>query len=131
MKLPGINKEVSIEEIMVICDYYGRDELWTKIAANPPKRPFKSDGCSMWFDSWGDVDFYAECFLHDIEYWAGYPGEEVERLCADARLMMGIAKKFNDVKMAETMFAGVRAGGDGIFAKIFGAKTFAWGYGRI
>ena len=47
------------------------------------------------------------CFFHDLKYWCGYPGEEAERLIADAELMIDIAKA-GAPKMAEVMFAGVR-----------------------
>ena len=50
MILPEKNKEVSLPEIKEICVAYGLNELWAKIEKDPPKKPFKSDGCSMWFD---------------------------------------------------------------------------------
>jgi hypothetical protein len=65
-------------------------ELWAKIEKDPPKKPFKSDGCSMWFDTWKGISLYPACFLHDLKYWAGYPGEDVERLISDAELMMDV-----------------------------------------
>jgi len=100
-------------------------ELWAKIEKDPPKKPFKSDGCSMWFDTWKDISLYPACFLHDLKYWAGYPGEDVERLIADADLMIHVARLLGSTEMAETMFHGVRIGGHEIFK-----RSFSWGFGR-
>ena len=71
------------------------------------------------------MDLYPACFLHDLKYWAGYPGEDVERLVADAELMIQVARLLNDTSMAETMFFGVRIGGHERFK-----QTFSWGFGR-
>ena len=125
MKLPEKNEEVSLAEIKEICKAYGLNELWAKIEKDPPKNPFKSDGCSMWFDTWKGISLYPACFLHDLKYWAGYPGEEVERLVADAELMIDVARLLGSTKMAETMFHGVRIGGHEIFK-----RSFSWGFGR-
>ncbi len=125
MKLPEKNKEVSLEEIKEICEAYGLTELWAKIEKDPPTKPFKSDGCSMWFDTWKGISLYPACFLHDLKYWAGYPGEDVERLIADAELMMDVARLLGSTEMAETMFHGVRIGGHEIFK-----RSFSWGFGR-
>ena len=125
MKLPEKNKEVSLAEIKEICEAYGLNELWIKIEKDPPTKPFKSDGCSMWFDTWNDISMYPACFLHDLKYWAGYPGEDVERLIADAELMMDVARLLDSTEMAETMFHGVRIGGHEIFK-----RSFSWGFGR-
>jgi hypothetical protein len=100
-------------------------ELWAKIEKDPPKKPFKSDGCSMWFDTWKGISLYPACFLHDLKYWAGYPGEDVERLVADAELMMDVARLLGSTEMAETMFHGVRIGGHEIFK-----RSFSWSFGR-
>ena len=125
MKLPEKNKEVSLEEIKEICLDRGLNELWAKIEKDPPKKPFKSDGCSMWFDTWKGISLYPACFLHDLKYWAGYPGEDVERLIADAELMTDVARLLDSTEMAETMFHGVRIGGHEIFK-----RSFSWGFGR-
>ena len=123
--LPEKNKEVSLPEIKEICEAYGLTELWEKIEKDPPKNPFKSDGCSMWFDTWKGISLYPACFLHDLKYWAGYPGEDVERLVADAELMIDVARLLDSTEMAETMFHGVRIGGHEIFK-----RSFSWGFGR-
>jgi len=124
MELPKINTVVPLAQIKEICEHYGLNDLWTKIQRDPPPKEFKSDGCSMWFDSWKGVNMYQFCFLHDIKYWCGYEGEEVDRLVADAELMIGIAKA-GQPKMAEIMFQGVRVGGHEAFK-----KSYSWGFGR-
>ncbi len=123
--LPALGEEVPLPRIKEICDYYGLHGLWRKIEKDPPVRPFKSDGCTGWFDDWKGVSLYPAGFLHDLKYWSGYPGEEVERLVADAELMIDVARLLHSTEMAETMFHGVRLGGS---EKL---KTpFAWGFGR-
>lgn len=125
-KLPAAGEEVSLPRIKEICEHYGLHALWAKIERDPPIRPFKSDGVTGWFDEWRGVSLYPAGFLHDLKYWAGYPGEDVERLVADAELMIDVARALGSTEMAETMFHGVRVGG----AEIFGAP-FSWGFGRI
>lgn len=125
MNLPKKNEEVSLPRIREICEFFGLHDLWRKIETDPPPRPFKSDGCSVWFDSWKGVSLYPACFLHDLKYWAGYPSEDVERLVADAELMMHVARLLGETTMAETMFHGVRVGGHEIFK-----RSFSWGFGR-
>lgn len=63
--------------------------------------------------------------MHDLKYWAGFPGEDVERLIADAELMIEVAKITGSIEFAETMFTGVRIGG----AQWLRA-SFSWGFGR-
>lgn len=120
-----MNQVVSFEQIRGICAHFGLQALWTKIEKDPPPRPFASDGCTGWFTEWQGVSLYAPCFLHDLKYWAGYPGEDVERLVADAELMIDVARVLGSTNMAEVMFRGVRIGGrEGFHA------SFSWGFGR-
>ena len=116
---------VPLERIKEICAAYGLPSLWAKIERDPPPRPFKSDGCTGWVNEWRGISIYSAGFLHDLKYWAGYPNEEVERLVADAELMIDVARLLNDTKMAETMFHGVRIGGHEHFQ-----ASFSWGFGR-
>jgi len=125
MDLPKKGEEVPLSKIKEICKWYGLHGLWAKIEKDPPQKPFMSDGCSMWFDSWKGISLYPACFVHDLKYWAGYPGEDVERLIADAELMIDVARLLNSTGMAETMFHGVRVGGHEIFE-----QSFSWGFGR-
>jgi hypothetical protein len=123
--LPKIGEEVSLPRIKEICAFYGLHELWRKIERDPPSRAFKSDGCTGWFDDWKGVSLYPAGFLHDLKYWAGYPGEDVERLVADAELMIDVARVLRSTVMAETMFHGVRVGGSEHLN-----TGFSWGFGR-
>ena len=126
MNLPIINEEVSLVDIKEICMAYNLPELWNKIEKNPPPMTFSSDGCTMWPDITDGKNIYPACFLHDLKYWAGYPGEDVERLAADAELMIDVARIRGSTKMAETMFHGVRVGGTSKFK-----LAFSWGFGRV
>lgn len=111
--------------IKEICEFYGLTELWKKIEADPPVRPFKSDGCTGWVNEWHGISIYSAGFKHDLKYWAGYPSEDVARLVADAELMIDVARLLNATAMAETMFHGVRVGGhEHLHA------GFSWGFGR-
>jgi hypothetical protein len=125
MELPGKDEEVPLPKIKEICEHYGLMGLWAKIERDEPPKPFKSDGCSMWFDKWQGESLYPACFLHDLKYWAGYPGEDVERLIADAELMIHVARLLNSTAMAVIMFHAVRVGGHEIFK-----RSFSWGFGR-
>jgi len=125
MELPAINEVVPLERIREICQHYQLTELWEKIEREPPLQPFSSDGCTGWVDVWNGVSLYPACFLHDLKYWAGHPGEDVERLVADAELMIDVARLLKSTKMAESMFHGVRIGGhEGLRC------SFSWGFGR-
>jgi hypothetical protein len=126
MKLPEKGSVVPLETIREICIANGLGALWDKIEKDPPPRPFQSDGCSMWFNTWDGFDLYPACFLHDLKYWAGYPEEAVERLIADAELMIDVARILNDTRMAEIMFQGVRVGGHPVIK-----QSFSWGFGRL
>ena len=126
MNLPEAGKEVTLEQIKEICSQFRMVDLWEKIERDPPGVPFCSDGCSLWFDKWDGFDLYPACFKHDLKYWSGYPDEEVERLVADAELMIDVAQIMGSTQMAEVMFAGVRVGG-----VEWVKASFSWGFGRV
>ena len=123
--LPEMGEVVPLPRIKEICAHYGLPALWKKIESDPPVRPFKSDGCTGWINEWKGISIYSAGFLHDLKYWAGYPDEDVERLIADAELMIDVARLLNATKMAETMFHGVRVGGHEHLQ-----ADFSWGFGR-
>jgi len=125
-KLPAVNEEVPLQTIKQICIHYNLPDLWKKIEKDPPIQVFSSDGCTMWPDISNGKNIYAACFLHDLKYWSGYPGEDVDRLVADAELMIDVARIRKSTKIAETMFHGVRVGGTGNLK-----LAFSWGFGRI
>jgi hypothetical protein len=124
-KLPAIGETVPLDQIEKICAHYGLNDLWEKIRKDPPRKPFSSDGCTNWMNESNGVSIYPACFLHDLKYWAGYPGEDVERLTADAELMVHVARLLKSTHMAEIMFHGVRVGGTEQFH-----ASFSWGFGR-
>lgn len=124
--LPVRRALVSMTAIETLCRHYGLPELWTTIESNPPEIPFSSDGCSMWPDHWlKGQDLYEACFIHDLHYWAGLPGDEMGRLQADVWLMLWVAEKVS-IDLAEAMFHGVRLGGS---EKL--DTPWRWGYGRV
>lgn len=123
--LPAAGEDVPLSRIKEICAFYGLNALWQKIERDPPPRSFRSDGCTGWVDEWKGVSLYSAGFLHDLKYWAGYPGEDVERLVADAELMIDVARLLRSTQMAETMFHGVRVGGTESLN-----ASFSWGFGR-
>lgn len=125
ISLPGMGEVVPLPRIKEICEFYGLHSLWKKIEADTPLRPFKSDGCTGWVNEWKGISIYSAGFLHDLKYWAGYPGEDVERLIADAELMIDVARLLKATAMAETMFNGVRIGGHEHLR-----ADFSWGFGR-
>ncbi len=125
MNLPPAGEEVPLPRIREICEAHGLTELWRKIERDPPPLPFKSDGCTGWVNEWNGISIYPAGFLHDLKYWAGYPGEDVARLIADAELMIDVARLMNSTAMAVTMFHGVRVGGHERFG-----MAFSWGFGR-
>ena len=125
-QLPEINSEVSLETVKEICEIYGLLDIWAKIEKDPPAKNFVSDGCTMWPNITNGISIYEACFLHDLKYWCGHPGEDVARLKADAELMIDVSRIRDSVKMAEIMFNGVRRGGSEHLK-----QEFSWGFGRF
>ena len=124
-RLPQHNQEVSLTEIKTICAHYGLEELYSLIESNPPELPFRSDGCSLWPDTWlSGKELYEGCFIHDLHYWAGVPGDAMGRLKADVWLMMWVAENVS-IELAEAMFNGVRVGGGNRLE-----TPWRWGFGR-
>ncbi len=123
--LPAAGQEVPLDEVLRLCELAGLNELAHIIRNDPPPRPFVSDGCSVWPDTWLDgTDLYPGCFFHDVWYWSGRSGEHFRRLSADAWLMIWVAGK-SSVRLGEKMFTGVRTGG----AEWLQTR-WRWGYGR-
>ena len=120
---------VSMDDIRRLCEAKDLPRLWLRIAADPPPKPFMSDGCSLFFNQLANINIYPACFFHDLKYWSGYPVatpvERLERFAADAELMVDVASLGADFFIAETMFRGVRTGGGP------GSLPFSWGFGRM
>lgn len=125
MRFPSKGQNLSLPEVLAICTKLGLHKLHNQIRTNPPEIAFSSDGCSAWPDTWLDgSDLYEGCFIHDLHYWAGVPGDELGRLEADIWLMRWVAQRVN-VQLAEKMFQGVRIGGAEWLP-----SPWRWGYGR-
>ena len=126
--LPPKGSVVPLARILELCEARGLNRTLKRITDAPPPKPFKSDGCSLFFDQIAGISIYPACFFHDIKYWSGFPevndAERLERFLADAELMVDVAMLGVDVLVAETMFRGVRIGG-GPFK-----LPFSWGFGR-
>jgi len=125
VNLPANGEVVDLPTVKKVCEHYGLAALWTKIERDPPPLPCKSDGCTGWVHECKGISIYSASFLHDLKYWAGHQGEDVERLIADAELMIDVARLLKSATMAETMYAGVRAGGTE-----HRRLEFSWGFGR-
>ena len=110
--VPPKNTILSLEDIRLLCEAKDLPRLWRRIAADPPPKPFSSDGCSLFFNQLANINIYPACFFHDLKYWSGYPvstpEERLERFAADAELMVDVAALGADFFIAETMFRGVR-----------------------
>lgn len=96
-------------------------------AASPaisPIAPFSSNGCSRFPDRApiGNADWCHCCLAHDLAYWRG--GSAEERLSADASLRSCVEQATGNTALAQTMYAGVRAGGSPVFN-----TPYRWGYG--
>jgi hypothetical protein len=126
--VPAKGQVVAIPELLRLCAAKGLHRLVARIEADPPPKPFRSDGCSLFFNAIAGIDIYPACFFHDIKYWAGFPNaspsEQLERFIADAELMIDVASLGVDLFVAETMFRGVRVGGGPV------KLPFSWGFGR-
>lgn len=120
-----VGVEISFSELKEICEFYELHDLWAKIENDPPLMPFKSDGCTMWFDTWQGKSLVPACWFHDLKYWVGYPDESVERLIADAELMVDVAVILGHTHFAELMFHGVRRGGGSFYG-----RKHSWAFGR-
>ncbi len=92
-------------------------------------RPFTSDGCSLFPDGTiKDHSKWCDCCLdHDIAYWQGGTAKEREK--ADETLRECVFERTKDRKLAETMYAGVRAGGHPAFPAWY-RWAYGWSYGR-
>ena len=127
-QVPAKGQIVSVQEIERLCAAKNLPGLWQRIHDDPPQKPFKSDGCTAFFDQITNINIYPACFFHDLKYWAGYPdwspGEQLERFIADAELMTDVATLGADFFLADTMFRGVRLGGGPV------SLPFSWGFGR-
>lgn len=100
-----------------------------KASAADSIAPFKTDGCSLFFDRSpvSQSDWCHCCVTHDIAYWRG--GSEALRLAADQALATCVSSATNNDALATLMYAGVRAMGSAHLPTWF-RWGFGWPYGR-
>jgi hypothetical protein len=93
-------------------------------SSHPDLKPFTTDGCSMFPDRSviTHKDWCTCCVTHDFAYWRG--GTAAQRLTADQALQACVLQATGNKLLAETMYAGVRAGGGPYYF-----TTYRWGYG--
>lgn len=83
----------------------------------PEKKPFTSDGCTLWPDGpWGGC-----CVAHDYAYWKG--GTAKMRKQADKDLRDCVAARGYPV-IGWVMYVGVR-----LFGSVYWPVPWRWGYG--
>jgi len=87
-------------------------------------KPFTTDGCSAFPDRSmiTHKDWCNCCVTHDFAYWRG--GTAAQRLAADQALQVCVLQTTGNKSLADTMYAGVRAGGGPYYF-----TTYRWGYG--
>ena len=125
MDLPPLGEVVPLPRIREICLAAGLEVLWAKIDEDTPSQEFRCDGCTYWPDRWPCGDIYPACFLHDLKYWAGRPGERAERKAADLALRKAVEGIVGTRVMPWVMYLGVRLGGGWPYK-----GRFSWGFGR-
>ena len=85
-----------------------------------PPKPFTTDGCSLWLNSFLGVDYTDICIEHDMKYWKG--GSAEDRKKADNELKNGVNERIPLV--GSLMYMWVRAWGHPAVP-----VPWRWGYG--
>ena len=123
--LPEIGENVPIHDLLLLAEAHGKYDIIHMLSSRryliSAIKPFVSDGCTCWPDTWKKKDIYPACFWHDVRYWLG--GTSVDRLFADGNLMLDILDITKEVGIARMMFTGVRVAGGPFFQ-----REFQWGY---
>lgn len=93
-------------------------------------QPFTTDGCSLFPDQSliDNSDWCSCCLAHDLAYWRG--GTADERLKADKDLKSCVLAASGNAKLADLMFAGVRAGGGPYYFTPY-RWAYGWPFGRM
>jgi hypothetical protein len=110
--LPSPGETITAKQLLQLAVMDGtRPALVAKLRKQLPDKLFVSDGCSGGCPQrWRGVNLYPYCFWHDGWYFAG--GTRLEKLRADARLMMDVAESTEDPDWAVVMFNSVWLGGN-------------------
>lgn len=85
-------------------------------------KPFTTDGCSMFPDSVGSLNWTHCCVTHDFAYWRG--GTAEQRQAADLQLAACVNQQTHNPQLAQAMYQGVRFGGSP-----YSIAPYRWGYG--
>lgn len=104
-----------------------RAETECRAAVGPagaaPKRPFVTDGCTLWADGlWTGRSWQACCIAHDIAYWCGGPA--ALRAQADRALDRCVETEYSGW-MGAVMWTGTRTLGHRRVP-----AHWRWGYGH-
>lgn len=127
--VPDVGEECESDQLIEICQVFDRLLVAAWIQQDLPPRPFIFDGCSgpapdrlPW-----EIDLRVPCLLHDIAYWAAYPGAvDADRI----RAAVDYRWFANDlilcgapVELIDLIMMGVRSSGAWW-------PNAQWGYGR-
>ena len=109
--LPGPGEIITADQLLQLAEQHGKNDISLKLRAALPEKMFVSDGCSGGCPQvWRGKSLYPACFWHDARYYLG--GSRVEKLLADARLMVDVCRITDDPDWAVAMFNGVWLGGN-------------------
>lgn len=127
IKMIEKNREYATYELKNLCWRHNEPDLLKKLKelSDPDAVKFVSDGCSgPCPDKFKDVEIWDLCWWHDLAYWLG--GSAYDRLVADQQLARGVASRVG-VKIADTIYAGVRLGGKDTLLD----KKYEWGFRKL
>jgi len=109
--LPDRGEIITAAQLLQLAEEHGQHDIVEKLRDAAPARRFVSDGCSGGCPQvWRGKILYPACFWHDARYYLG--GSRVEKLLADARLMVDVCLITKDPDWAAAMFNGVWLGGN-------------------
>lgn len=101
---------------------YGEQDIVDALNQKTPTLRFVSDGCSGPSpQKWHGKSLLPACIPHDVRYWIG--GSQVDKLKADAKLMIDVADITGDPAWAVVMFNSVHAGGN--------MPGVSWQWGKV
>ena len=110
--LPAPGEILTAQQLLLLArEDGGQPDIVSRLEQELPAKRFVSDGCSGGCPNvWRGVSIYQACFWHDARYYLG--GSLVDKLQADARLMLDVCALTGDPYWAVAMFNGVWLGGD-------------------
>lgn len=125
---PSVGEECPLDQMVEICEMFGRHTAAAWLVDDPPLKPFVFNGCSGPApDTFGSgIDLLIPCLLHDITYFGANPADpdaEKYRALTDYQFAIDLLNWSAPPPMVDLYLTGVRGAG----AWWPGAK---WGYGR-